>query len=309
MGNHNTIPINRTLSPNNNILNAQTNPNNIVITSLQSNMGTAEELSITDIENISQDPMSNSIEIATINANSVAYQKKILKNKNFNGKGIMKSQKPLIHRILFFGCFLLTKTFFLISIFEIICIITTLIWTIIVISYGEEKYSSYNKDLKQIIPYLYYFPLTLLMVFWIIAISVSMIGAKYLIPYLFLPNMITSIIASLSYLAIFVTGIIKVSNNYDYHAIQFSWPIGIVLALTLLLFLISSFFLICKCVCFADTLRKRKTVQVTDAIIKKIRKHNNFDDKEKEYDSISETFSTKSTVIVSDEFLKLPNKP
>ncbi|CEF63144.1 Hypothetical protein SRAE_1000140900 [Strongyloides ratti] len=299
MGNFNTTPINRTLSPNGNNVNIQsstsTNPNNNIISSLQSNLATGEELSITEVENVSQDPVSNSIEIATINANSIAYQKKIFKNNSFERKNKFQAQKTILHRMIFFGYFLLTKTFFLISFFEIIFIIITLIWTIIVISYGEEKYDSYNKDLRQIIPYLYYYPITFLMIFWIILISVSMIGAKYLVPYLFLPNIIASIIVSLSYLAILING-------------HFSWPIGVVLLLSLFLFIISSYFLLIKCVCFADTLRKRKTVQVTDAIINIIRKNNNFDDKEKDYDSISETFSTKSTVIVSDEFLKIPNK-
>uniref|UniRef100_A0A913I355 MARVEL domain-containing protein n=1 Tax=Strongyloides stercoralis TaxID=6248 RepID=A0A913I355_STRER len=312
MGNFNTIPINRTLTSNGNNGNIQSNnsinPNNIIVTSLQPNIASAEELSITEIENVSQDPVSNSIEIATINANSVAYQKKIFKNNNFDRKSKFQTQKTIIHRMIFFGYFLLTKTFFIISIFETIIIIIILIWAIIVISYGKEKYDSYNKDLEKVIPYLYYYPITLLMIFWIILISISMIGAKYLIPYLFLPNIIASIIVSLSYLTIFIFTIIKICDNFGYFTNHFSWPIGVLLLLTLLLFIISSYFLLIKCVCFADTLRKRKTVQVTDAIINIIRKHNNFDDKEKDYDSISETFSTKSTVIVSDEFLKIPNK-
>uniref|UniRef100_A0A0N4ZT68 MARVEL domain-containing protein n=1 Tax=Parastrongyloides trichosuri TaxID=131310 RepID=A0A0N4ZT68_PARTI len=311
MGNFIGSSVNRTVTSNNNNtqLDEHQNANNIINITLNQERITPDNSSITDIENenISHDPISNSIEVATINANSLAYQKKILRDNQFNGINKGKLQKPFFHRFVFFGYFLLTKSFYFISIIEIFLIISTLTWTILVIIYGEENYENNNKDLRKFIPYILYIPVTLFLILWAGSISVSIFGAKYLIPYLFLPNIIVSLIITCIYLGIFINGIIKISNNFEYADGHFSWPVGIVLSLSFIFIIVILYFLLIKCICFMDILRKRKTVQVTDEIINIIRKQKNehFD---REYDSISETFSTKSTVIVSDEFIKIPKK-
>jgi hypothetical protein len=179
--------------------------------------------------------------------------------------------------------------------FDLLLLSHSLIFTITNFASGEAKYNESNRGAVNLIPYSFLLPFLICQIIWFSTAVIALISLKLLIPYLQLPYLIaSSLFGSLNIWLICRTAQVLSTNDDK----DIEWFYIVVIAISNILFILQLLFFYCKCVCFRIMLRKRNTVTSAD------RKMNIAS-----IDAQFDTYSTRSTVIINDEYYEPPPSP
>uniref|UniRef100_A0A7E4V7T9 PGG domain-containing protein n=1 Tax=Panagrellus redivivus TaxID=6233 RepID=A0A7E4V7T9_PANRE len=194
------------------------------------------------------------------------------------------------------GCLTAHSTLIALVAFDILLLSHSLIFTITNLPNGSEKYMASNPIVAKIIPYDYLLPLLIFQVIWVITAIMALVSIQVLIPYLQMP-----------YLLFCAIVIIAIANLICFSALNMNpsmskdipkWAFILTLTLSSVYLVLQLIFFCCKCICLKMSLRKRNTVTSLERHSKMMISS---------IDATFDTYSTRSTVIVGDDYPPPPS--
>ncbi|CAD5230435.1 unnamed protein product [Bursaphelenchus okinawaensis] len=184
------------------------------------------------------------------------------------------------------------STFVSFVVLDLLLLSHSLIFTITNLIGGDVKYAESNALLNTVAPYGMLTPLLGIQILWLSTCLTAVISLKAVLPYLQLPYLLCSglVLATFVWLIARLTTLIVDADTV-------TWPMIVLLCAMNLVFLVQIYFLYVKLVCFKMLIRKRKLVSTMERNLGKfglgsLPNNDQFD-----------TYSTKSTVIVTDDYL------
>ncbi|KAE9555566.1 hypothetical protein FO519_001237 [Halicephalobus sp. NKZ332] len=196
---------------------------------------------------------------------------------------------------LCFGALSVQSTFIFVISFDILLLSHSLIFTITNLSGGVLKYNEISSFITLIIEYHILLPLLVVQCIWLLSALVALGSLKTKTTYLQIPYLFICCLVTVALVTLVLKSILTYSIILDGKITS----ILIIVGFNLLLILHVIFFYF-KCVCFRIMLRKRNTVTSSEKSNKM-----NISTVDAQFD----TYSTRSTVIISDEFLRDPPSP
>ena len=212
--------------------------------------------------------------------------------------------------VLCFGIFSVQSTFIFVIAFDILLLSHSLIFTITNLVGGELKYSEIQNFITLIIDFRFLPPLLIIQCVWLFSALVALVSLKTKTTYLQLPYLFICFLVTAGLVALVFKSILTYSLYFDGNIISVLIIIGFNLLLVLHII-----FLYFKCACFRIMLRKRNaSFRNTRSFLKwgfqtvtSSEKHNRINIST--VDAQFDTYSTQSTVIITDEFLQDPPSP
>uniref|UniRef100_A0A1I7XEZ0 Transmembrane protein n=1 Tax=Heterorhabditis bacteriophora TaxID=37862 RepID=A0A1I7XEZ0_HETBA len=189
-----------------------------------------------------------------------------------------------------------SKDILLSQVFEALVLTHSLVFSITCAVQGNNRYDSYHILLAEVVRYEYLIPLIVIQVMWLAMNVVALLAIKCIIPYLMLPYLTVSVLSF--FITSLLLGITIISRCLSVDRVirssEWAWPITLLLFLLSFFALMELYFTSLKLACFRLLVKRKKAVQGTSekpAVA-------DFDP----FDS----FSRRSTVIISDDFLESP---
>ncbi|CAD5233613.1 unnamed protein product [Bursaphelenchus xylophilus] len=191
-----------------------------------------------------------------------------------------------------FGLFMVQSTFVSFVVLDLLLLSHSLIFTITNLIGGDDKYTTSNSMLSAVAPFNMLMPLMAIQIVWLSTCLAAVVSLKTVLPYLQLPYLLCSglVLATLVWLIVRVSALLVETEVV-------TWTMVVLLSSLNLIFLEQLYFLYVKMVCFKMLIRKRKLVSTMERNLGKfglgsLPNNDQFD-----------TYSTKSTVIVTDDYL------
>ncbi|XGW33445.1 hypothetical protein V3C99_017677, partial [Haemonchus contortus] len=173
--------------------------------------------------------------------------------------------------------------------FEALVLAQSLVFTIGYISKGEAVYDSSHALFSEIVSWEFLIPIVAVQVILLLMNLVSLLAIRFVVPYFLLPHI------AMSVFSLFIaTALIGVTIDRIVWVFGWSWPPNLLLLLLLLYLIIELYFVSLKLTVFKILVKRKKAVQGTA---------------EKPALTAADpmdSYSRRSTVVVTDEFLQQP---